>query len=236
MGLFDKYFGQEGNTFDKNQLRQDESIVPYTEKVKYIAWDYFFFEERLHNKERSGYESTINLKRSNIKEFDRLFLLEQEPRIISLIIFGYYVLTEPKFNIKGNKSLISLYENSSLFKSIVLNYAVSVAQNREELVGAMARKVKLNINVDDDYNYKAAIVNRYYFHRFELYSQHVFNGLQEFIENPELSKNRYFDQAFNYYSNPHLDDPKSPNEEVMPTMSFGNYVKRGYLYLKEGKE
>lgn len=236
MGLFDKYFGQGDTRNDESQSSNSEIIKQYEQKVQHVAWDYFFFEDRLFQTDRFDYDKTLNLKRNNLNEYDRIFLVENEPRTISLIIFGYYVLNDLGYSQKCNGSLISLYDNNTLIKSIILNIASAIAQNRVELVNVMARKLRIVIDNPNDNAHKTAIVTRYFFHRFGLYSQLVFNGLKEVVANPDMSQNTFFENALNYYSNPHIDNPKTPNEDICPKHSFGNYIKRSYIYLKDGIE
>lgn len=236
MGLFDKYFGSGDTKKDESQTSNSEIIKEYEQKVRQVAWNYFFFEDRLFQTDRFDYDKTLILKRNNLIEYDRLFLVENEPRTISLIIFGYYVLNDLGYSQKCNGSLISLFDNSELYKRIILNITSAIAQNRFELVNVMARKLGITIDDPNDYAHKTAIATRFLFHRFGLYSQLVFNGLKEVIANPDISQSTFFENALNYYSNPHIDNPKMPNEDICPKHSFGDYIKRSYIYLKDGIE
>lgn len=235
MALFKKYFGQDDNDLKRNHEESQEIIKEYTNTVNHIAWDYFFFEDRLNymGDLHPGYETNMSIKRSNPEKYYNLFLKEYEPKIVSLIILGYFMLHDLKFNEKCHGSLISLTEKSSLFKSVVINLAIPIAEKRGELYFAMEKKVKPVTLNDNDYAHRLSIVYLYIINRIHKYSKYIINGLDDYSKNPEDDDNPSLDRALCFYSNPMEELPSVADESDMPLKSFRNYVRQGYLYLKD---
>lgn len=232
MALFKKYFGQENNDLDSRHEDSQEVIKEYINAINHIAWDYFFYDNIL-NLKKVSHPDYMTWKRSNPEKYYNLFLKEYEPKIISLIIFGYYMLNDLKFNDQCDGTVSSLVEESKLFKSVIINLAIPIAEKREETYFAMSKKFKpISLN-DNDYKHRLAIVSGYHIDRIHLYSGFIIKGLDDYDKNPELDDNPSLDQALCFYSNPMEEFPSVTDESDMPLKSFRHYVRESYIYLKE---
>lgn len=243
MGLFKKYFGQDDHDTRKNQLSHDEMVSEYINAVNYIA-NLMFYYETINSEYLSPDDEDLSLlvdlenedpekyKKERLK-YDKEILKTYEPKIISLVILGYYMLNDLKCKEECHGSIQLLLKNNKLFRSVVLRFIEPIARSRGELFFTMERSVKSNLDFTDLVKRMTSVLI-YFQDRFYKYDIYIINGLDCFLKDPEHYDNDSFYKAYSFYINPPEQFPNSNTDYHYITQdAFPDCVYMAYYHLQQ---
>lgn len=230
MGLFDKYFENKTVNTQEDRANEIDKIRKYTKMVNVIASNCMYFGDAEYD--LLGYKRDFsqieNIKLVNIEKYDNHFLKSYEPRVISIMVLGHFMLTDLNLNIKID-SFPNLITESNLFRSVIMMSAQTIVENYEETYNAMARRAN-SMTV----NNRIVDVNSYLLKRILKYGDDVHIGLGMLKENSEEKTNIYLEKAFKYFSFSSEDFPNKLVEEGWNLNSFCSLLYQAYEELKEG--
>lgn len=230
MGLFDKYFENKTGNTQKDHVGETDKMRKYAKTVNFIASNCMYFEDAEYD--LLGYKRDFskleNIKLENIEKYDNHFLKSYEPKVISIMVLGHFMLTDLNLKIK-NDSLANLIKETNLFRSVIMISAQTIVEKYEETYNAMARRAN-SMTAND----RIVDVNSYLIKRILRYGDDVHLGLRMLKENSEEKTNIHLEKAFKYFSFESEDYPNKLAGEGWNLNSFCTLLYQGYEELKVG--
>ena len=229
MGLFNEYFNESSNQSSKD-LNLD-SVDKYVRIVGKIAEIDFHRSIEL-----------VNQIESNQKEYFKTLLVKYEPKILSIMILGYYMLRDLKLHKEyGRYDINDLLLENRIYREVISGFVHYIAGKGDDISNAMASSV-----VSMNYKYsnydKIILVQLYFSSRFKVYADDIVHGLQYFMSFPNndvvKNYNPSLEKAYYSYSYPYAGDEKESNYEKLKGREiFRDEVINSYfLVLKMSNE